>query len=248
MIENLSFNNVYNIDCLEGMKYLKDESVDSIITDPPYAVGYDKKSKHLAKMDKARGKQIERDKSFDDVNPEYELLSKEMFRVLKKDSHCFLFCSDKQISSWSDYMIKAGFKQPQILIWRKNKTTVDLSFGYRFPENKEIILFFQKGWKKLNGYNIERHLFRSVLDFPSDGNTEFHSCSKPLQLLMFICKLSTKPGDIILDMFSGSGNHLIAFKRLNRRFIGFETSPVYYKTIIKRLKFENSQTRLEAIK
>lgn len=235
-------NNVYNLDCVEGLKLLESESVDLILTDPPYEVNYNNKSKELEKLGKSREAQIKRDESFVDVILDYDVLSREMHRILKNNAHVYLFCcGDRQIVKWSEAMTKAGFKSPQIIVWKKNKTTFDMTFGYKYPENKEFILFFQKGWSKLNGYEVERHRFRSVLEFDSSDDTGFHSCAKPIDLLMFLTSASSKIGDLCLDLFCGGGNHIIAFKRSKRRFIGFELSTPYYETIIKRLNEENKQ-------
>jgi site-specific DNA-methyltransferase (adenine-specific) len=233
------------MDCLEGMRQLDDNSVDLIITDPPYEVNYNSKSSELEKLGKSRQKQIERDSSFVDVIVDYEALSLEFYRLLKNNTHIYLFCGDKQIVKWSLAMTKAGFKSPQILVWKKNKTTFDMTMGYKYPENKEFILFFQKGWRKLNGYSNERHKFRSVLNFDSSDDTDFHSCAKPINLLMFLVKASSDEGDLCLDAFSGGGNHVIAFKRLNRAFVGFELSPVYCETVNKRLLVEKTQVQLD---
>src|SRR6056297_3150338 len=154
MFLNLKENSVYNMDCFEGLKLLGEESVDLILTDPPYEVNYNNKSKELEKLGKSREAQIKRDESFVDVIIDYDVLSREMYRVLKNNSHAYLFCGDRQIVKWSEAMTKAGFKHPQIIVWKKNKTTFDMTFGYKFPENKEFILFFQKGWSKLNGYEV----------------------------------------------------------------------------------------------
>lgn len=239
-------NQVFNRDALAGMKEtLPAESIDLIITDPPYDVDYGQKSSFLAEMDKARDKQVERDSHFKDSFVDYDAFAIEWFRVLKPDTHCYLFCSDKQVGKWSDAMVKAGFKAPQILVWVKNKTTFDMTFGHKFPENKEFILFFQKGWRKLNGYDVERQLFRSTLYFDSNGDTEYHSCAKPTSLIMFLTKLSSEKGELCLDCFAGSGAHLISFLRTKRTFIGFEISPHYFSVIQKRLKEEKTQTSLE---
>lgn len=237
----LEKNKVYNTDCLEGVKNIDSETVDLILTDPPYEVNYNAKSQHLEKIDKARSDQIERDKTFVDVVPDYEHLSAEMFRILKQDTHAYIFCSDRNLSKWIISMVNAGFKHPQILVWKKNRTTFDLTFGHKYPENKEFILFFHKGWKRLNGYNVERHDFRSVLNFDSSDDTPFHSCAKPINLLMFLVKASSQKGDLCIDLFAGSGNHLISFKRLERNFIGFELSDEYFKTINERLEEEEKQ-------
>jgi len=236
----LGLNTLYNMDCVEGLKLIDTDSVDLILSDPPYEVNYNKKSKELEKLGKPRVAQVERDASFVDVIIDYELISKEMYRVLKNNSHVYLFCGDRQIVKWSNSMINAGFKTPQILVWKKNITTFDMTMGYKYPENKEFLLFFHKGWKKLNGYSNERQQFRSVLEFDSSKDTEYHSCAKPMPLLMFLTKASSNVGDVCLDIFSGSGNHLIAFKRLERKYIGFELSGVYCNTINKRLKEDDT--------
>ena len=227
------------MDCLVGMKLMKDNSVDLVVTDPPYEVDYDKKSQELEKFGKARQKQIDRDKSFKDELPDLNVFTKELYRILKDNSHCYIFCGDKLIPKWTKFMFDVGFKYPQILVWKKDITTFDMTMGYKFPENKEFILFFQKGWKKLNGYKIERQQFRSCLTFKSEGSTKYHSCAKPFHLINFLIKLSSKEKDVILDSFMGSGTTALCSKGLNRNFIGFEISKEYYDIINKRLKQEN---------
>ena len=127
---------------------------------------------------------------------------------------------------------------PQLLIWKKSFTTFDITGGYQFLNITENILFTHKGWKKLNGYS------KSVLSFASEHSHEFHSCEKPFNLLYHLLKLSSCEGDIILDCFAGSGNHLIAAHRLKRKFIGIEMSVEYHKMINERLKFEMQQMHL----
>ena len=235
----MELNKIYCMDCLEGMKQMEDNSVDLILTDPPYEVDYNKKSKELAKLGKPREKQIERDEEFKDTLPDYTILCKEFYRVLKDNSHAYIFCGDKQICKWIKYMIEQGFKHPQVLVWHKDKTTYDMTMGHKFPLNNEFILFFQKGWKKLNGYKIERHRFRSCLNFNSNGKTQYHSCAKPEDLIMFLIKLSSNENDLILDPFMGSGTTAVACKQLNRNFIGFELSQKYCDIANERLNQNN---------
>lgn len=223
------------MDCLEGMKNLKSNLVDCILTDPPYEIDYNNRSKELAKLGKSSDKQIERDKSFVDKISSYSELANEFYRLLKHNSHCFIFCAGSQIGIWQNVMVEAGFKSPQVLVWKKNRTTFDMTNGYKFPVNNEFLLFFQKGWKKLNGYKISRNRFRSVLEFKR-GDTTFHSCSKPLDLLRFIIKLSTFKEDVVLDGFIGGGSTAVACKELGRDFIGFELSEEYCEVANNRLK------------
>jgi len=91
----LDTNKVYNMDCLEGLKQIGDCTVNLIITDPPYEVNYANKSSQLEKLGKAGVKQINRDSSFIDKIPDYNLLCSEWFRILKDNSHVYIFCGDK---------------------------------------------------------------------------------------------------------------------------------------------------------
>jgi site-specific DNA-methyltransferase (adenine-specific) len=237
-------NSIYNEDCIIGLSKIKDESIDLIITDPPYGVNYGEKSKFLSKMGKSRDKQITRDSCFADQHFQYHTLMLHLFRVLKNNSHLYIFCGDKQIRTYISIGLEIGFSKEQILVWKKPSPTFDMTFGLKFMENKEFIIFMHKGHKKLNTWSAERHLFRSVLEFESSKDTDYHSCAKPIRLIQHLIKLSSIEGDIILDPFAGSGNHLIAAKRLKRGFIGFEKENQYYQSILKRLEFENQQKTL----
>lgn len=237
-------NKVTNIDCVEGLKSLPAGCVDLILTDPPYCVDYNKKSQKLSKIRKAKNHQIQRDATFKDELPDLNILSREFYRVLKENTHTYIFCGDSLIGPWQTAMVNAGFKEPQVLVWLKETTTFDMTYGHKYQENKEFILFFQKGWRQLNGYAVERHKFRSVLEFKANSHNKYHSCEKPLDLLTFLIKASSQENDVVLDPFSGSGNHLIASKRLNRSYIGYEISPEYTQTIKKRLEQENQQQKL----
>jgi len=231
----IELNKVHCMDCLDGMKLLNDCSVDCIITDPPYEVNYNNKSKELEKLGKARIKQIERDLTFVDSIFDYDIISSEFFRILKNNSHIYLFCGDKQIVKWVNSMTNAGFKNYQILVWKKTSCTFDLTFGHKFPENKEFILFFHKGWKKLNGYSDERCNFRSCMTFPSSADTKYHSCAKPQSLISKLVKLSSCDGDLILDPFAGSGQVGLVSRNLSRSWLMFEISSVYCQIINNRL-------------
>jgi len=243
----LEFNNVYNMNCLDGMKLIKTETIDLILTDPPYGVSYNEKSKHLKLLGKSGQKQIERDKYYIEFGKsegtlDYFQLAKQFYRVLKNNSHCYIFCGDKQITSWVPAIEKAGFKFVQLLIWYKNAPTFDLTMGHKFVEYKENVLFFQKGWKKLNSGNP--YTSSSVLKFNRLNKCEIHPTERPQDLLQHLIKLSSNEGDVVLDAFAGSGAHLIAALSLNRKFIGFELSKHYYQEIMKRLNNYKSQKKL----
>jgi len=239
----LEIDRCYNIDCQEGIKLIGDGSVDLILTDPPYQVGYDNKAASLSEIGKACLKQLRRDAPYIEAKFDYELLAQEFYRVLKDNSHCYIFCSAKQICRWWRALGKAGFKRKQLLIW-KSSPKFDLTRGHYFLSTHENIIFAHKGWKKLNRWAIEPSKFHSVLEYDKNVSNKWHPCEKPFLLLYDLLKLSTKPKDVVLDAFAGSGAHLIAAKRLGRHFIGFELAVPYHEVIQKRLGWENEQVGL----
>jgi len=241
----LEKNMVYNIDCIEGMKLLDDNSIDMVLTDPPYGVSYNNKSIELVKIDKALQKQVDRDKYYIEFNVDYNEFSKQLYRIMKDNTHCYIFCSHKQIHKWIIAMSDVGFSNYQTLVWAKNRRSFDLSRGYYFLMSHESILFFHKGFRLLERKRVNSKLFNSVLRFNNQQKNNFHPCERPFDLLYFLIELSSNKGDLVLDCFAGSGNHLIASKHKNRSFIGFELSPYYYEIIKKRLKIADSKLILD---
>jgi len=245
MISGIMKEEVMLGDACQLIKNIPDESINLILTDPPYSVDMNNKHKELEKIGKPREKQVKRDESFKDelTNEQIKSIAQDFYRVLKNNSHIYVFSGDKQLHLWIEALINAGFKKYQILVWKKNKSSFDLSMGGYYKQNNELIIYAHKGFKKLNHHR--NPLSRSVLVFDTNNQNRFHSCEKNLSLLYFLIKQSSEEGDVILDPFAGSGNHLIAAKRLNRVPIGFEISEQYYDIILKRLSFEEKQKELK---
>ena len=237
----LPINNCYNLDCIQGMKLIDNKSIGLLLTDPPYDVGYDKKSEELNKIGKGRQKQINRDKDYIESSINYKDFCQQLFRVMKVNTHCYIFCSSKQIKDWILNMENSGFKFIQVLIWQKNKSTFDMTRGYKYSEIKEQILFFMKGWKRLN---INGKYPTSILKFNVNISNKFHPTEKPMNLLYRLIQLSSKEEDLVLETFAGSGNHLLAIQNLKRNFIGFELSKGFYEQILVRLKLQPKQLEL----
>ncbi len=79
------------------------------------------------------------------------------------------------------------------------------------------------------------------------GELRIHEAQKPLSLIEFLIKLTTKEGQVILDPFMGSGTTAVAAQRLNRHFVGFELSPDFYKESLKRLEIKKSERYKETL-
>lgn len=215
----LELNKIYCGDCLELMKQIPDESIDLVLTDPPYGMNYQSswRTDKFAKIDN--------DISLEWIKPFLE----ETYRTMKEDSHIYLFCNDYAISDFRREMEAVGFTPKRTLIWVKNNhTSGDLEGDY--GNKTEFILFAHKGRKELNGKRET-----NVLNYARVANLR-HPTEKPVSLCSFLIEKSSKESDTILDPFLGSGTTAVACQELHRNFIGIEISPEYCKIAEARLK------------
>ena len=244
-------NTVYNLDSHQGIKMLITESVDLLLIDPPYLIegGFLGKIKSQEQV-KGNGNS-ERMQTYDNYQEpklDYKALSKQFYRIMKNDTHAYIFSGIKEMSHWIIEMEKAGFIFTQLLIWEQENAKLDVTMGLKYMENKELILYFRKGYRKLNWQRNERETRRTVLHISSkkSPDSDFHPASKPHDLLKILIQNSSNEGDLVVDCFAGSGNHLISAMKLNRRFIGFELSPVFHQKIQQRIINQKQQRPLLA--
>lgn len=220
----MEYNKIYNGDCIEGMKGLPDNSIDLIVTDPPYLVKY--KTNHRKDKSHKFCKEIKNDDNFGLISD----YLKECYRVLKDDSAAYVFCSCVHVAYFLEEAEKAGFKVKNLIVWVKNNWTagdLQAAFGRQY----EFILLLNKGRKKLNGKRIT-----DVWHFDRvSGKNQLHQNQKPLELIEQCIKYHSNEGDVILDGFMGSGTTAIAALRNKRKFIGWELDEEYYNTAHERL-------------
>ena len=216
----MELNKIHNVDCLEFMKTLPDKCIDLILTDPPYGMSY-QSSRRIAtkKFDKI---------ALDDDISWFPDFIKQCYRVLKDDSHIYIFCNDFAISEFRNLAKEAGFIPKRALVWIKNNhTSGDLEGDY--ANKTEFVVYAQKGRKKLNGGRDTNFLF-----FDRVANLE-HPTEKPVDLCAYLVGKSSNENDIVFDPFCGGGSTLIASKKLDRNFIGCEISPEYCKIAQERI-------------
>src|SRR5579862_8356058 len=143
-------------DAITWLRRLDDNSVDLVITDPPYeslekhrAIGTTTRLKH--------SKASSNDWFSIFPNKRFPELFEQVFRVLKKDAHFYLFCDPETMFVAKPLAELAGFKFWKPLIWRKDR----IGMGYHYRALYECILFFEKGKRKLQNLGIA-----DVLDAP----------------------------------------------------------------------------------
>lgn len=225
----LNKNNLYNLDCIEGMRYLNSEYIDFVFADPPYKlIGGGMNSKF------ANSSGMKRDKNPFSVFstkgnifkiPEIKDWIYELYRVLKLNTLTIIMTNERSIEDLLYHAQKAGFYFCEILIMKKQNKVVN---PYFFKQS-EIALLFRKGrYKKLNKQGTS-NVFEVKL---KRGKDKIHPTEKPLDFLKNLILNCSNPKDIILDPFAGSGNTLKAAKQLNRKYIGFEIDENFYKKAI----------------
>jgi site-specific DNA-methyltransferase (adenine-specific) len=247
---------IYNEDCLEGMKRIESESVDMILCDLPYGTTQCK---------------------WDTIIP-FEPLWEQYNRIIKDNGAIVLFGTEP----FSSHLRLSNLKMYKYdWIWNKNWPSGHLNAKRQPMRNHELISVFYKkqsnynyikqprvmkeqtkkrhdyGYKINNGksnvncdtYSKYKEMSRMKeidleLAYPTTiqkfdvihRSKMLHQTQKPTDLLEYLIKTYTNEGEIILDNCMGSGSTAIASINTNRNFIGFELDEAYYKIACERIR------------
>lgn len=229
----MELDKIYNMDCLQGLKQLADESVDLICTDPPYKVtarGNAGNSGGMMQKDIYNSGKVFK---YNDIDIEEYL--PEFYRVLKDGSHCYIMCNHVNLVHFLKVIDESDFHFIKCLIWQKNNAVMGTFYMNCF----EYIIFLRKGTAKpINDCGCGDILsFANVKDKRPDG-TNLHDSQKPVGLMHTLITNSTKEGDVVLEPFCGSGTTAIAAYKAKRHYIAFEIDKEYYDISCDRFKKE----------
>lgn len=243
----LEINKIHQGDCLELLKQIPDNSIDCVITDPPYNISQDKKelsrktmkSPAFAKRTAIRLDFGEWDKRTD---KEFELFTekwfKEIVRVIKPKSWGYICFAKEKTGILEKLIKKYNCKYRTVFVWCKSNPVPSFR-KVNYNSACEFIVVFSKGEGKIKNFLNQKEMSNYMItsNKSSYGETS-HPTEKPIKLFNKFIKTSTNEGDLILDCFAGSGTTLIASKYLRRNFIGIEINPEYVKMANKRLAQE----------
>lgn len=213
MIGNASTprNVVINANCIDAMRTFDKGSVDFILTDPPYVTRFrDRQGRTVANDDNGRW-----------LRPAFN----QMHRVLKDGGFAISFYGWNKVDLFMDAWKGAGFRVVGHLVFRKRYASSARFLRY---EHEQAYLL-----AKGNPVRPERPI-PDVLDFPYTGN-KLHPTQKPVQALRPLIEAFTKPGELVMDPFCGSGSTLAAAQKLGRDWIGIELDSDHHGTASKRL-------------
>jgi site-specific DNA-methyltransferase (adenine-specific) len=171
---------------------LPDESVDLIVTDPPYA--FDRGSTHFREW-------------FEELPDDaWPRIMRELYRVLRDDAHAYLFCDWRTQRIFEDASESAGFRVHRPIVWDK----LSPALGGTWRSQSELILFLEKGRRPGNFRNRGNvlHAPRVARGYPTE---------KPVRVIRPLISQSSFPGELVLDPFCGSGSVGKAARELGRR-------------------------------
>ncbi len=229
----IELNQIYNKDCIGGMKKMEDQSVDLIVTDPPYLIDY--KTNHRKDKTHDFCTAIENDTNKDLIIA----YIKECYRILKDNTAMYIFCSSKTIDFFKQQVEAVGFKIKNIIVWVKNNWTAGDLKG-QFGQQYEFIILANKGRALFNGKRItDVWKFNRV-----SGKEQLHQNQKPLDLIMQCIEKHSQPGDIVFDGFMGVGTTAVACINTHRNYIGYEIEKKYFDMACERIeKSKNKNCR-----
>lgn len=213
------------MDCVQGAKeFINDNSVDLMICDPPYNLGYGGTTSKITK--KARFGLIANDKLSD---REYMNFSRkwlqEAFRILKPGSHIYVFIDWRMYPLLNIWMKRVGFQIKNVIVW--DKTYFSMGNYYRYQH--ELIIFAWKG-KQANRLRMKKRNVSDVWPIKKvPAHKMIHPTQKPEEIMEKIISYSSNEGDLIADFFAGSGVVGKVTEKMNRNYIGFEIDSKYIR-------------------
>ena len=221
---NFPLNQILLGDCCDLMASLPTASIDFVLTDPPYMVGYNDRS----------GRSIQGDTDSAWLKPAF----RQLFRVLKKDSLCVSFYGWSKTDAFFDAWKSAGFRVVGHIAFPKRYTSTTRLMRYQH-ENAYLLA---KG-----NPSPSEHLIGDVIEFTYSGN-KVHPTQKPLSALSPMIESFCPRGGVVLDPFAGSGSTCLAARMVGRNYLGMEIDPSFHEASCRRLdSFMSRLTSLVAV-
>jgi site-specific DNA-methyltransferase (adenine-specific) len=210
--EQSSFTNrILHGDCVDVMRQMRDNSVDFVLTDPPYLVNYHDRE----------GRSIQNDVNADWLKPAMS----EAFRVLKQNRLMLCFYGWTKIDAFFEAWRNAGFQPVGHIVFRKSYSSKSRFLRYQHEQG----FLLAKGRPPL-----PKQPLADVMDMPYSGN-KLHPTQKPVPVLASLIRSFSLPGEIVLDAFAGSGSTCAAAALTGRRYIGIELDDAYFAQACARL-------------
>lgn len=207
-------NNIICGDCIDVMKTMPPESVDLIVTDPPYIVNYrDREGRSVANDDNAHW---------------LDATFLQMYRVLKPNRFCVSFYGYYKVDRFMQAWCKAGLYPVGHFVGVKHYASGN---GYTRRCHESAYLLAKGKPEK------PKDPPGDVLPWLYTGN-RLHPTEKPVSTLLPLVERYSEPGDVVLDPFAGSGSTAVAAHWLGRQYIGIELDEAFHRKASLRLEWQ----------
>lgn len=254
----MKINHIYQGDCIKILnEKIDSESIDLIYADPPYNLS----GKGLRWIEKNNERRKKSGGNYYMMKEEWDMFEesayqkfsiawlKECKRALKPGGSIYVSCTYHNVGDLLVIMKNLGLKCLNVIVWEKTNPHPNLT-RRMFTHASEFVLYFAKGknWvfnydemKKFSGNGKQ---LKDVWKFPLCQGKErvkgpngraAHPTQKPEALLERLIRASSKPGDLVLDPFLGTGTTAVVAERLDRKWIGIENNKKYVDMAKKRL-------------
>ena len=219
---------LYEGDCLEIMRQLETESIDAVVTDPPYFLPI---QSYVGTREKGYSSRTLADTSI--LKGYFEQIFKELSRVLKKTGTYYVFCDAQSYPIFYQVMFPYC-KHVRLLIWDK----IVSYNGYTWRHQHELIAWGElEESERIPTGDGDILKCRGVLQ-----KDRIHPAQKPVELLERLISKTMSGDGVVLDPYAGSGSTLLAAENLNLNSIGIELNPEYCNIIRRRMA--NRQTTI----
>lgn len=231
-------------DCLSVMSTLQPETVDVIITDPPYFLSNGGITCSLGKMVSVNKGKWDKNLDPNSIHKFNTEWLEKCQTLLKKDGTIWVFGTQHNIFSVGLAMKQLGFKVLNNITWEKKcpppnlacrtftHSTETIIWAAKSPKSK--YLFNYADMKKLNGGKQMKDVWQFTAPSKKEKSAGKHPTQKPESIIERMLRASTKEHDLVLDPFSGASTTGIVAHRLNRQFVGIEKEKEYLELSKRR--------------
>jgi DNA modification methylase len=205
-------------------KLMNGQLADMVVTDPPYNVAYEGKTKDALTIE---NDSMGNDDFYKFLYDFYTALT----TAVKKGGAIYVWHASSEVINFGKAMVDAGWLLKQQLIWVKN-TMVMGRQDYQWKH--EPCLY---GWLKGDSHKwYSDRKQTTVIEWDKPQRNAEHPTMKPIGLFSYQIENSSKVGDIVIDAFAGSGTTMVACEQIKRKAYVIEYDPKYCQVIIDRMK------------
>jgi len=247
-MKKIEINHIYNTNCIEGMASIPKNKIDLIITDPPFAINFKAKKANYNRLSSRVMAGYNEIKAKDYYDFTFAWMS-QAYRILRDSGSMYVFSGWNNLKDILRALDDVGFTTVNHIIWKyqfgvvtkKKFVTSHYHCLYVCKDDKKRKFFpyirFDKDSKSDEGRSLHYQDKEDVWYIKREYWTgdEKTPTKLPAELIEKLLYYSSEKKDIILDPFLGSGQVAVVSKSMNRRFLGFEIVPEYYKFAKKRL-------------